>query len=108
MCNTSLRLLNKRICFQFSLLKTFTKTHFISFCQFRHVFHEIFFLYFVDPPTELCIFTPIVEGTILLKEGFGKYVLNSESHTDISCSSVMITWVSQTEGNIKSCQAEGK
>ena len=47
---------------------------------------------------------------ISLKKGFGEYVLNisADSYTDITCSSVKITWMSPTEGDVKVCQAEGK
>ena len=45
-----------------------------------------------------------------LKKGFGQYIFeaSAESYSDISCNSVMITWISSTKGKIQSCQAEGK
>ena len=51
-----------------------------------------------------------VEEKVDLEKGFGEYIFeaSAEPYAAIACSSVMITWVSPTEGNLKSCQAAGK
>ena len=63
-----------------------------------------------DPPREVKFTTPTGVEIINLHKGFGEHVLNisAESYSEISCSSVIITWESPTQGNILSCQAAGK
>ena len=51
-----------------------------------------------------------VEEKVTLMKGFKEYIFeaSAQPYAAISCSSVMVTWVSQTKENLKSCQAEGK
>ena len=73
--------------------------------------NDMFFLLFIDPPTEVRMTTPSeIENKVKIKRGFGEYLLeaSAESYTAFSCSSVMITWVSSRNGIIMFCQAKGK
>ena len=55
------------------------------------------------------VFAPGSEERIILNKGFKEHVLEAlaESYTNITCNSVMVTWVSPAKGNLTSCQAEG-
>ena len=66
-------------------------------------------VFLIDPPTEVKINTSNGLEIIHLTKDFGKYVLtiSAEPYSAISCSSVNITWVSPTKGNLLSCQSEG-
>ena len=69
------------------------------------------FFYLTDPPAEMKLNTPSgVNENFFLKKGFGEYVLNASAqpYAAIDCSSVKITWVSPSKGNLRSCRAEGK
>ena len=71
----------------------------------------MYFCILIDPPAEVKLSTvSVLEEKVELKKGFGNYSINAtaKSHPNITCSSVMITWVSLTKGNVHSCQAEGK
>ena len=86
------------------------------FCQFKtatllcslliHTFSML-----TDPPLEVNItIVNEVEETVPLERGFGKYIFNAsaEPYSRVTCSGVVITWVSSTMGNRKTCKAKGK
>ena len=69
------------------------------------------FFYLTDPPAEVKLTTPGgVKENFVLKKGFGEYIFDAsaEPYAAITCSSVNITWVSPTKGNLRSCLSGGK
>ena len=69
------------------------------------------FLYLTDPPEEVKITVPsgLEENHIDLQKGFGEYIFEASavSYAKITCTSVIITWMSPTKNVLKSCQATG-
>ena len=67
------------------------------------------FFYLTDPPAQVKLTTGVKEN-LNLKKGFGEqtFEASAEPYAAITCSSVKITWVSSTKGNLRSCQATGK
>ena len=67
-------------------------------------------IYVIDPPAEVNMTTPIDSASVNLTKGFGEHIFeaSAESSTAITCKSIMITWLSQTRGNISIHQEEGK